>query len=166
MGAQFDFQNEFANSQYDRDIGMIAAQGEDARKSTDNAAYNNRLQTITQREQDRLTDTNKIRETSQANIDYEQVRGGEQRLTDTNKSQNLREETMVQGTEQRLTDTNRLRTEGEENRAQTQTEGAEKRLTDSNVAQENRSTMDFQNRLESKTRAEQSKYARNTARAF
>ena len=87
-------------------------------------------------------------------------------MTDTNKSQNLREEAKVAGTEQRLTETNRLRTQGEENRAQAQTEGAEKRLTDSNIAQEGRSTMDFQNRLESKTRAEQSKYARNTARAF
>ena len=72
----------------------------------------------------------------------------------------------VQGTEQRLTDTNKLRTEGEETRATRQVEGSEKRLTDSNLAQEQRSTMDFQNRLESKTRAEQSKYARNTARAF
>ena len=25
MGAQFDFQNEFANSQYDRDIAMLGA---------------------------------------------------------------------------------------------------------------------------------------------
>ena len=166
MGAQFDFQNQFANAQFDRDIGMIAAQGEDARKSMDNQAYNNRLQTITQREQDRLTDTNKIRETSQASIDYAQVAAGEQRLTDTNKSQNLREEMKTQASEQRLTDTNKLRTEGEEQRALTQTQGTEARLTDSNKAAENRTTMDFQNRLESKTRAEQSKYARNTARAF
>ena len=166
MGAQFDFQNEFANAQHDRDIGMIAAQGEDARKSVDNTAYNNRLQTITEKEQERLTDTNRIVETTKANIDLAQVQGGEQRLTDTNKSQNAREEAKVAGTEQRLTETNRLRTQGEENRAQAQTEGAEKRLTDSNIAQESRSTMDFQNRLESKTRAEQSKYARNTARAF
>lgn len=166
MGAQFDFQNEFANAQHDRDIGMIAAQGEDARKSVDNTAYNNRLQTITEKEQERLTDTNRIVETSKANIDSLQVQGGEQRLTDTNKSQNAREEMKVQGTEQRLTDTNKLRTEGEETRATRQVEGSEKRLTDSNLAQEQRSTMDFQNRLESKTRAEQSKYARNTARAF
>ena len=87
-------------------------------------------------------------------------------MTDTNKSQNLREEMKTQASEQRLTDTNQLRTAGEENRALTQTQGTEARLTDSNKAAENRTTMDFQNRLESKTRAEQSKYSRNTARAF
>ena len=166
MGAQFDFQNQFANAQNDRDVAMLAATGEDTRKTQDNQAYNARLQEITQQEQARLTDTNKIRETTEANIDLAQVQGGEQRLTDTNKSQNLREEYKTQASEQRLTDTNKLRTEGEEKRALTQTEGTEKRLTDSNVAAENRTTMDFQNRLESKTRAEQSKYARNTARAF
>jgi hypothetical protein len=166
MGAQFDFQNQFSNAQFDRDIAMTAAQGEDTRKTQDNAAYNNRLQEITQQEQSRLTDTNKIRETTEANIEFAQVQGGEQRLTDTNKSQNLREEMKTQASEKRLTDTNQLRTAGEENRALTQTQGTEARLTDSNKASENRTTMDFQNRLESKTRAEQSKYARNTARAF
>ena len=166
MGAQFDFQNQFANAQNDRDVAMLAATGEDTRKTQDNQAYNARLQEITQQEQSRLTDTNKIRETTQANIDLAQVQGGEQRLTDTNRSQNAREEYKTKGSEDRLTDTNRLRTEGEEQRALRQTEGTEKRLTDSNVAAENRTTMDFQNRLESKTRAEQSKYARNTARAF
>ena len=92
MGAQFDFQNQFANAQNDRDVAMLAATGEDTRKTQDNQAYNARLQEITQQEQARLTDTNKIRETTEANIDLAQVQGGEQRLTDTNRSQNAREE--------------------------------------------------------------------------
>ena len=32
MGAQFDYQNQYANAQYDRDIGMQAATGEQTKK--------------------------------------------------------------------------------------------------------------------------------------
>ena len=211
MGAQFDFQNEFANAQFDRDIATLAATGEDTRKTQDNASYNNRLQAITESEQRRLTDTNRAQtEGEQARLNA-QVAGGEQRLTDTNRAQ-------VQGAEARetqaeaakqaenlaktqselaiLRDTNQLRTSGEETRATAMTQGEQQRLTDTNKlltqgseqrltdtnrlkvtgdeerkniaarGEDTRTTMDFGNRLESRTRAEQSKYSRNNARSF
>ena len=54
MGAQFDFQNEFANSQYDRDIAMLGATGVDKRKTDSNLANEQRLNAIVGGEQQRL----------------------------------------------------------------------------------------------------------------
>ena len=54
MGAQFDYQNTYANAQYDRDIGMLGATGEQTRKNQDNAAFNERQKTIVAGEQQRL----------------------------------------------------------------------------------------------------------------
>ena len=54
MGAQFDYQNKFANAQYDRDIGMLGATGEQTRKNQDNEAFNQRQNTIVAGEQQRL----------------------------------------------------------------------------------------------------------------
>ena len=56
MGAQFDYQNKFANAQFDRDIGMLGATGEQERKNIA-ASRTARivLNTITDGEQSRLT---------------------------------------------------------------------------------------------------------------
>ena len=54
MGAQFDYQNQFANAQYDRDVGMLGATGEQTRKTQDNEAFNQRQNTIVSGEQQRL----------------------------------------------------------------------------------------------------------------
>ena len=53
MGAQFDYQNQFANAQFDRDIGMLGATGEQTRKSQDNEAFNQRQNAIVAGEQQR-----------------------------------------------------------------------------------------------------------------
>ena len=53
MGAQFDLENQFANSQFDRDIGMLGATGEQTRKNQDNEAFNQKQQTIVAGEQQR-----------------------------------------------------------------------------------------------------------------
>ena len=135
MGSQFDFQNEFANAQFDRDVAMTAAQGEDTRKTQDNLSFNTKQESIVAGEQQRLTDTNRgdearltQEEAARQQKELTAVQGGEQRLTDTNKSQLARDELLVQGTEQRLTDANRLRIQGEETRANTQVTGAEQPL--------------------------------------
>ena len=135
MGAQFDYQNEFANAQFDRDIAMTAAQGEDTRKTQDNESFNRKQETIIAGEQQRLTDTGRIRQEGEETRLNTAVAGGEQRLTDTNKSQLAREEMKEQGNQQRATDTNRLVTTGEQTRLNTQTTGAEQRLTDTNRLQ-------------------------------
>ena len=58
MGAQFEFQNQFANAQHDRDLGIIGATGEQQRLNIAATGHENRLSQIVGGEQDRLTDTN------------------------------------------------------------------------------------------------------------
>ena len=53
MGAQFELQNTYANSQYERDIGMLGATGEQTRKNQDNEAFNLRQNAIVEGEQQR-----------------------------------------------------------------------------------------------------------------
>ena len=178
MEAQMGFQNEFANAQFDRDVAMIGAVGEDTRKTQDNAAYNDRLAEINRQSEQRITDTNKIKTQSEADISRIQVEGGEQRLTDTNRLQTEgsenRKTVETTAREQRATDTNKIRTEGSEQRLtdtnRITNEGDQQRQTDTNrirtEGDESRKSADFANRLEAKTRADQSKYSRNMARAF
>lgn len=204
MGAQFEFQNKFANSQHDRDLGIIGATGEQQRMNIAATGHQNRLTRITDGEQNRLTDTNRIttegketrltdtnRITNQGEQDRLNIKetgsetrstdtnrirteGDEVRQTDTNRVRVEGEENRMTigktGEEQRATDTNRLTTEGKENRETVRTTGDETRQTDTNrlttEGDQTRKTMQEGNRLEAKTRADQHKYARNTARAF
>lgn len=53
MGAQFDYQNTYANAQFDRDIGMLGATGEQTRKTQDNESFNRRSEAIVAGEQQR-----------------------------------------------------------------------------------------------------------------
>jgi hypothetical protein len=54
MAAEAKFQNDFANAQYSRDIGMLGATGEQERKNIQKQGNENRLTTIVKGEQDRL----------------------------------------------------------------------------------------------------------------
>ena len=56
MDAQFQYQNEFANAQHDRDLGMVGAVGEQDRLNIQAQGQQDRLGVITQGEQQRLTD--------------------------------------------------------------------------------------------------------------
>ena len=53
MGAQFDYQDKFANNQYDRDLGTLAATGEQQRATDSNTAPEGR-ETVS--EENRLKD--------------------------------------------------------------------------------------------------------------
>jgi len=103
MGAQYEYQNKFANNQYNRDLGTLAAQGEQARANIGAEGAQNRLTAVTQGEQQRLG----IQET------------GKEQLKQIGAT----------GTEQRATDTNRITTEGEETRKGYETQGEQTRLT-------------------------------------
>ena len=94
-------------------------------------------QTRTEGDEQRLTDQSRIRETGMQTRENTRVTGDETRKTDTNRI-------TVTGDETRKTDTNRINTQGDDNRK----------------------TMDFGNRLEARTRADQSRYSRNMARSF
>ena len=92
MGAQYEYQNKFANNQYNRDLGTLAAQGDQARQQIGAQGAQDRLTTVTQGEQSRLgiqetgkeqreSDTNRI--TTQGTEDRKgfETQGEQQRLT-------------------------------------------------------------------------------------
>ena len=54
MDAQYQYTNNFANAQYDRDIGMLSAKGVDYRKTQDNASKNAMQEMVTAGQQQRL----------------------------------------------------------------------------------------------------------------
>lgn len=54
MDKQYELQNQYANQQYGRDIGMLAATGEQTRKNYKAKGVEDRLQSITDNEQERL----------------------------------------------------------------------------------------------------------------
>ena len=103
MGAQYEYQNKFANNQYNRDLGTLAAQGDQARQQIGASGAQDRLSLVTQGEQSRLN-TQEVGKEERQNI-------------------------AATGTEQRSTDTNRITTEGEETRKGYETQGEQARLT-------------------------------------
>ena len=54
MDKQYELQNQFQNQEFNRNIGMLGATGEQTRKNYAAQGVQNRLQTITEGEQDRL----------------------------------------------------------------------------------------------------------------
>jgi len=54
MDKQYELQNQFANQQYNRDVGMLDASGTQYRKNLKEAGNQTRLNTITSGEQQRL----------------------------------------------------------------------------------------------------------------
>ena len=55
MGAQFEFQDKFANNQYDRDLGTLGATGDQERQTIGAKGAQDRLTTVTTGEQQRET---------------------------------------------------------------------------------------------------------------
>lgn len=52
MGGQFEYQNKFANNQYNRDLGTLAAQGDQYRKGLETQGSQERLNTVVKGEQE------------------------------------------------------------------------------------------------------------------
>ncbi len=209
-GADYTYQNEFADNQNERDIVNLGATHEQGRKTLAATGLQNRLQTIVQGEQERLTDTNRITEA-----------GKETRAADSNRifaqGYQNRQQTETEGSEIRKTavtqgdqDRKRIGAEGDQNvrgiaahsdadvrgvasrsdanvRSIGATSDADVRkvgaqgdqrvreigaLGDERVREigaqghDQRFTMSHGNRLEAKTRADQSKYSKGLARSF
>ena len=53
MGAQYEYQNKFANNQYNRDLGTLAAQGEQYREGLTEQGKQERLTAVVKGEQER-----------------------------------------------------------------------------------------------------------------
>ena len=146
MGAQYEFQNQFAENQHTRDKAMVGVVGDDTRKTIGAQGTQDRLTTVTQGEQTRLNtqtagseqrkgisaqgtqDRLNIGATGQEsrkNIAASGTedrlsigkQGEEQRLTVGEQGKQERETLGVAGEEQRSTDTNRITTTGKEQRA-------------------------------------------------
>ena len=64
MGAQFDYQDKFANNQYDRDLGTLAATGEQERANISTTGEQGRE---TMREENRLQAKTRADQSSYAN---------------------------------------------------------------------------------------------------
>ena len=83
MGAQVDFQNKYQDAQQSRDLGMLAATGEQDRKNIQKTGEENRLGQITGGEQERQNET---------------TRGEQERLNESNRGKEART-TMEKGDE-------------------------------------------------------------------
>ncbi len=118
MGAQYEYQNKFANNQYNRDLGTLAAQGEESRKNIGASGAQDRLTSVVQGEQQREG----IKESGYQQREGIKESGTQQRETDSNRIG-------AEGTEQRATDTNRIGLEGEEARKGYVTQGEQARET-------------------------------------
>ena len=118
MGAQYEYQNKFANNQYNRDLGTLAAQGEESRKNIGATGAQDRLTSVVQGEQQREG----IKESGAQQREGIKESGAQQRETDSNRIG-------AEGTEQRATDTNRIGLEGEEARKGYVTQGEQARET-------------------------------------
>lgn len=101
MGAQYEYQNQFADNQSVRDQAMVGVVGEDNRKSIGAKGTQDRLTTVTQGEQTR------------ENIGKQ---GTEERLNIADTGTETRKNIGKTGEEQRETDTNKLTTAGDQER--------------------------------------------------
>ena len=185
----FELTDEFQNREYGRNIGTMAATGEQTRKNYAAQGLQNRLGYITQGEQNRLqsaadgdqtrknyrvegdetrqTDSNRINTEGVNNRKGMRVFGDESRKTDTNRIN-------TQGTQDRLTDTNRITTTGTENRLtdtnRINTQGTQNRLTDTNrittQGSEDRKNYEFEDNINARGEARSSARAKGLARAF
>jgi len=129
MGAQYKLQNQFADNQYKRDLGMQAAANIEGRKNIGAQGAQERLTSVVKGEQERLG----LAES-----------GKQTRLNTQTTGEEGRKTIETQGEQTRLTDTNKIRTTGDEQRE----------------------SMREENRLQAKTRADQSRYSRQGARSF
>ena len=59
MGADYKLNNQFSNNQYERDLGMVSAVGQQDRLSMGAQGVQDRLNAVTQGEQQRLIDAQK-----------------------------------------------------------------------------------------------------------
>jgi len=155
MGAQYEYQNKFANNQYKRDLGTMAAAGGIERQNIGAKGAQDRLTSVVQGEQQRLG----IQETGKEALKQISAQGTENRATDTNRITTEGKEALkqisAQGTENRATDTNKITTQGAEDRKGFVTQG-----------EQQRETMKEADRLEAGKENRQSARSRAMARSF
>ena len=166
----FELTDEFQNREYGRNIGTMAATGEQTRKNYRAQGVENRLGTITSGEQFRL---GVAAQGDQTRKNY-RVEGDETRQTDSNRintqGTNDRKGYRVLGDETRQTDTNRIDTEGVNTRMGMRVFGDETRQTDSNrittQGSEDRKNYEFEDNINARGEARSAARAKGLARGF
>jgi hypothetical protein len=140
MGAQYEYQNKFANNQYNRDLGTLAATGEESRKNIGASGAQDRLTSVVQGEQQRLNT---------------ETAGTEQR-------KGIQET----GSQQRETDSNRIGAEGTEERLNIGARGEEDRKGFVTQGEQARETLGYQDKLAASKANRESARSRTMARSF
>jgi len=166
----FELTDEFQNREYGRNIGMMAATGEQTRKNYRAQGVENRLGTITSGEQFRL---GVAAQGDQTRKNY-RVEGDETRQTDSNRintqGTNDRKGYRVLGDETRQTDSNRINTQGTNDRKGYRVLGDETRQTDSNrittQGSEDRKNYEFEDNINARGEARSAARAKGLARGF
>ena len=195
MGAQYEFQNQFAENQSKRDQAMVGKVGQETRLNIGAQGTEDRLTTVTQGEQTRLNtqtagseqrkgmvtqggqDRQNIGSTGEESRLNIAASGAQERATLTTEGQVQQGVIGKQGEEQRLT----LADQGNEERktigAQGQAQigvdtnkltvgGEQQRKNDSNVAEEGRKTIQFSDNVEAGKQNRQAARSRTMARSF
>lgn len=206
--SNYNYENSFANAQHDRDVGMLAATGEQQRDTIREQSDQDRLTEIVQGEQQRLTDAQttasneKIASGQFASDNYQAdaaadaSKFGSKTAADSSRDVAATQagaQTDVAATQKASAlETTGLQTEAKKDVAKTQKEaeigkaeiaagastyGADRQLEgvkDTNITgtrniqvtgDETRKTMDTENRLKARERADMSRYSRGLARA-
>jgi len=136
--SNFNYENSFANAQYDRDVGMLAATGEQQRDNIKEQSNQDRLTNIVQGEQQRLTDAQNIASQEKiatgqfASADYQADKAAEASMFGSQASADASRdvaETQAEASNygaDRQLDAQELRTEADKDITGTQTQSAEK----------------------------------------
>ena len=169
MDKQFELNNEFADRDYGRNLGMLAATGEQTRKNYAAEGQQQRLGTIVAGEQQRLgiaaqgdqTRQNIGAQGLQDRLGYE-TQGQQQRLGYRVQGEEQRKGLRTQGQQARKN----IKATGVENRLQAVTEGEQQRLNIGKTAEEERTTMSHSDNIAAGREKRQQASARASARAF
>ena len=140
MGSQVDQQNNFANAQYDRDIGMLNATGVQDRKNIKEMANQERLNEINRGIQGRLDIG------AQGQVDRENIK--------TKADADVK------------VNTSTINAQGDSDRKTVAVKGDQDRLTIGAQGDDNRKTMEKEDELTAKRNNRQSARSRSLARAF
>ena len=149
--SNFNYENSFANAQYDRDVGMLAATGEQQRDNIKEQSNQDRLTNIVQGEQQRLTDAQNIESAEKiatgqfASNDYQADKAaeasmfGSQASADASRDVATTQAASANYGADRQLDAAELRTQADKDITDTQTQSAE-RITDKQTGSAERIT--------------------------
>ena len=180
MDAQFQYQNKAANAQHDRDLGMLAATGQQQRKNVQAQGQQDRLGEIVRGEQDRMKQ--EMVNQSAEKINKYTSDSEYKKATDVASTQADADKFTATTQKEAATEVATTQAEADKFKATAAADaskyGADKTVDVAKVnaqgtidntketGAQTRETMETENRLKAKDRANMHSYARSTARAM